>query len=93
LLRVLGNRVMVKVDEAETTRGGIVLPDSAQQKSQKATVVAVGEGRRSKEGKLIPIDLQVGDRIVFAKYGGTEIRHDGQDYLILNVSDIYAKQA
>lgn len=92
MLRVLGDRVLVKVDEADTTRGGIVLPDAAQERPQKATVVAVGEGRRDEQGEPIPLEVEEGDRILFAKYGGTEIELDGEDYLILNVSDIYAKE-
>ena len=91
-LKVLGNRVMVKVDEAETTQGGIVLPETAREKPQWATVVAVGENRLEC-GTVVEMDVAVGERVVFAKYGGREITDEGQDYLILEADQIYAKQA
>lgn len=90
-LKILGDRVMVKVDEAQTTEGGIHLPESAQEKPQRGTIVAVGEGRRLEDGTLQPSDLQEGDRIIFARYGGTEIEDDGEEYLIMDTDQIYAK--
>ena len=90
-LRILGDRVMIKVDEAPTTDRGIVLPETAQERPQSGTVVAVGEGRHNDDGKLIPIDLKEGDVVIFAKYGGHEIEDDGEDYKILESSQIYAR--
>ena len=87
----LEDRVVVKVlEEEEKTRSGIVLPDTAKEKPQKATVIAVGPGRYDGDD-LIPIDLKEGDVVIFSKYGGTEIKVDGDDVLILRASDILAK--
>lgn len=90
-LRILGDRVMVKVDEPETSEGGIHLPESAQEKPQRGTVVAVGEGRRLDDGTLVPPDVKEDDRVIFAKYGGTEINEGSEEYLILDSDQIYAK--
>lgn len=90
-LKLLGYRVMVKVDEAKKTEGGILLPESAQEKPQKGCVVAVGEGKRLDNGTLVAPDVVVGDHVVFAKYGGTEIKDEGQDLVILDADSIYAK--
>lgn len=90
-LRVLGDRVMIKVDEAPQTEGGIVLPETAQERPQRGTVVAVGEGRRNESGELIPMDLKEGDVVIFAKYGGHEVQDEGEEYKILESSQIYAK--
>jgi len=90
-LRILGDKVMIKVDEAPETEGGILLPETAQQQPQRGTIVAVGEGRRTEDGKLIAPDLQVDDVVIFAKYGGTEISDEGEEYKILETSQIYAK--
>jgi chaperonin GroES len=92
-LKVLGDRVLVKVDPEETTRGGIYLPDSAQEKPQRGTVVAIGEGRRLDSGKLVEPDLKVGDRVIFSKYGGTEVNDGDEEYTVLNSDDIFAKDA
>ena len=92
-LKVLGDRVLVKVDPEETTRGGIYLPDSAQEKPQRGTVVAIGEGRRLDSGKLVDPELKVGDRVIFSKYGGTEVTDGVEEYIILNSEDIFAKNA
>lgn len=89
-LKVLGARVMVKVDEAKVTEGGILLPETAREKPQWATVVGVGE-LRLEDGSTAPLDVKVGDRVVFAKYGGREISDAGEDYLILEADQIYAK--
>jgi len=76
----------------EKTRGGIILPDTAKEKPQEGEVVAVGPGRMSEDGKRIPMDLKVGDIVVYAKYGGTEIKVDDVEYMILRESDILAKK-
>jgi chaperonin GroES len=87
----IGQRVLVKRLEAEElSAGGIVLPDTAKEKPQEAEVVAVGPGRFSEDGDRIPVDLKVGDLVIFSKYGGTELRYDGQDFLVLSARDILA---
>lgn len=91
-IRLLGDRVMVKRAEAETTSGGIHLPEAAQERPQKAEVVAVGEGRKLDDGTTVPPDVKVGDVVVIAKYGGTEITVDGEEYLILDSDQILAKE-
>lgn len=90
-LRVLGDRVLVKPDPEEESRGGILLPDTAKEKPQRGTVIAVGEGRRLDNGELLPPPVQVGDRVIYSKYGGTEVRDGGEEYVVLNSSDLYAK--
>ena len=90
-LKPLGDRVIVEVlDEEEQTVSGIVLPDTAKEKPQRGRVLAVGPGRYE-DGKLVPLDVTTGDEIVFSKYGGTEIKVSGEEYLILRESDILAK--
>jgi len=89
-LKVLGARVLIKPDEAETTQGGIVLPETAREKPQWGTVVAVGE-YRLEDGSTQPLDVQVGDRVVFAKYGGREVTDAGEEYLLLEADQVYAK--
>jgi len=84
---------MVKRLEAETTSGGIHLPESAQERPQKAEVIAVGEGPRLDSGTAVAPDVEVGDVVIIAKYGGTEITVDGEDYLIMDSSQILAKEA
>ena len=91
MIRPLGNRVLVRPDaEQDTSPGGIVLPDSAQEKPQKGTVVAVGEGSRDDSGKLVPMEVKKGDRVIYSKYGGTEVRDGTDEYVILREDDIYA---
>jgi chaperonin GroES len=90
-LKLLGYRVMIKIDEARTSEGGILLPESAQERPQKGCVVAVGEGKRLDNGTLVAPDVVVGDHVIFAKYGGTEIKDEGEDYTILDADSIYAK--
>jgi chaperonin GroES len=92
-LKPLGDRLIVEaLEEEQTTVGGIVLPDTALEKPQRGTVVAVGPGERSREtGEVIPMDVSEGDIVVFSKYGGTEIKVEGTDYLILRESDVLAK--
>ncbi len=91
-LKPLGDRIVVKVLEGEErTKSGIVIPDTAKEKPQKATVVAIGPGKINEDnGQRIPMDLQVGQTVIFAKYGGTEIKLDGEEYLILSERDILA---
>jgi len=88
-LRPLHDRVLIKrVDEQETVRGGIIIPDSAKEKSQEGEVVAVGTGKRLDNGSVVALDVKAGERILFGKYSGTEIKLDGQDYLILREDEI-----
>lgn len=88
-LKPLEDRVVVKVLEQEDmTSSGIVLPDTAKEKPSKATVMAVGPGRYDDSGKLLPMPVKEGDIIVFAKYGGVEVKLDGDEYLVLRASDI-----
>ena len=90
----LGDRVLVRpVEREEITRGGIVLPDTVKEKPQEGEVVAVGPGRTTDDGKKVPIGLQAGDIIIYAKYGGTELKEDGEDFLLLSERDIMAKVA
>ena len=92
MLRPCGDRVLVKPNvEEEKTAGGIVLPDTAKERPQWGEVIAVGAGKWDESGKnRIPMEVKVGDRVVFAKYGGTEVKVDGDEYLILRESDILA---
>ncbi len=92
-IRLLGNRVMVKRMEADTTSGGIHLPESAQEQPQKAEVIAVGEGRKLDSGEMVAPDVAEGDTVIIAKYGGTDITVDGEEYLIMDASQILAKEA
>ncbi len=88
-IRPLYDRIVVKrVDEQETTRSGIIIPDSAQEKPQEAEVIAVGHGKRLEDGKLVALDVKAGDRILFGKYSGNEIRLDGEEYLIMREDDV-----
>jgi chaperonin GroES len=92
-LKPLGDRLIVKaIEEEETTASGIVLPDTAKEKPQKGTVVAVGDGSWDEDGeKRIPLDVAEGDEVLYSKYGGTEIKVDGDDLLVLRESDVLAK--
>ena len=92
-LQPLEDRIVVRPDDAEeTTASGLVIPDTAKEKPQQGDVLAVGPGRRSDDsGELIPMDVGVGDTVVYSKYGGTEIAVDGEDLLILNARDVLAK--
>ena len=92
-LKPLGDRLIVKaLEEEETTSSGIVLPDTAKEKPQKGKVLAVGDGRWDEEGeKRIPLDVQEGDEVLYSKYGGTEIKVEGEDLLVLRESDVLAK--
>jgi chaperonin GroES len=87
--RPLGDRVLVKrVKEEEKTKGGIIIPDTAQEKPQEGEVVAVGPGARDEDGERIAMDVKTGDRILFGKWSGTEVKVDGEDLLIMKESDI-----
>src|SRR5258708_25715604 len=87
--RPLPDRVVIeRVDAEAKTAGGIIIPDTAQEKPQEGRVIAVGPGGRDENGKLIPIELKVGDRILFGKWSGTEVKIDGIDYLIMKASDV-----
>ncbi|MCX5677507.1 MAG: co-chaperone GroES [Candidatus Omnitrophica bacterium] len=90
-IQPLADRIMVEVLEAqEVTKGGIVLPDSAQEKPQEAKVIAVGKGKVTTEGKVVTPEVKPGDKVLFGKYSGTEIKVDGKEYLILKEEDILA---
>ena len=90
-LRPLGDKILVKRLEAESkTKSGIVLPDTAKEKPQRGTVLAVGQGRRDDDGDRIPLDVKPGDQVLFAKYAGTEFKLDDQDLLILAEKDLLA---
>ena len=90
-LKPLGDRLIVKaVEEEETTSSGIVLPDTAKEKPQRGSVIAAGEGRRDDDGDRIPMDVKVGDEVLFAKYAGTEFRLEDEELLILSEKDILA---
>ncbi len=87
--RPLHDRVVVRrVTAEEKTAGGIIIPDSAQEKPSEGEVIAVGPGGRDEAGKLIPIDIKVGDRVLFGKWSGTEVKIDGEDFLIMKESDV-----
>ena len=88
-IRPLYDRIVVKrIDEQEMTRSGIIIPDSAQEKPQEAEVIAVGHGKRLEDGTLVALDVKAGDRILFGKYSGAEIKIDGDEYLILREDEI-----
>ena len=87
--RPLGDRVLVKrVEEEEKTKGGIIIPDTAKEKPQEGEVVAVGPGARNDKGDIVALDVKAGDRILFGKWSGTEVKVDGQDLLIMKESDV-----
>ncbi len=90
-LKPLGSRVLVEpVEENEVTAGGIVLPDTAKEKPQKGLILSIGPGDRDEDGEHIPMDVKVGDTVLFQKYGGTEIKVEGKKLLILRESDLLA---
>ncbi|MCW3007533.1 MAG: chaperonin Cpn10 [Solirubrobacterales bacterium] len=92
-LKPLGDRLIVQaIDEEQTTASGLVLPDTAKEKPQKGKVLAVGDGKFDEDGeKRIPLEVSVGDEVLYSKYGGTEIKVDGEDLLVLRESDVLAK--
>jgi chaperonin GroES len=87
--RPLHDRILIKrIEEKETVKGGIIIPDSAKEKPQEGEVVAVGNGKMSEDGKVVPLDVKAGDRILFGKYSGTEIKIDNKEYLILKEEEV-----
>jgi len=91
-LKPLGDRLIVQaVEEEEKTASGIVLPDTAKEKPQKGKVLAVGDGKVGDDGKRIPLDIKEGEEVIFSKYGGTEIKVDGEELLVLRESDVLAR--
>lgn len=91
-LKVLGDRVLIKVDEAKATEGGILLPETAREKPQWGTIVGVGT-KTLESGQAVELDVAVGDRVIFAKYGGREVSDGGEEFLVMESSQIYAKLA
>jgi chaperonin GroES len=90
-IKPLEDRIVIKSLEAEqTTASGLVIPDTAKEKPQEGEVLAVGPGRIDDKGNRVPLDVQVGDRVIYSKYGGTEIKHGGEEYLILSARDVLA---
>ena len=88
-IRPLGDRVLVKpLDKEKQERGGLIIPDTAKEKPQEGEIVAAGKGKVSDDGKVLPMDVKAGDRILYGKYSGTEIKIDGDDYLIMHQEDI-----
>jgi len=88
-IRPLQDRVIVKrIEEEEKTKGGIIIPDTAKEKPQEGKVVAVGKGKANEDGKVVPLDVKVNDRILFGKYSGSEIVFDGEEHLIMREEDI-----
>ncbi|MFW5714109.1 MAG: co-chaperone GroES [Brevefilum sp.] len=91
-IKPLGNRIVVEpIEEEEITAGGIVLPETAKEKPQKGKVLAVGPGERTDKGEYMPLEVEEGDKVLFAKYSGTEIKYDGKKLLIMRENDILAK--
>lgn len=92
-LQPLGDRLVVNpITREEVTKGGIVLPDTAKEKPQEGEVLAVGPGRMTDDGKRIAIEIKVGDKVIYAKYAGTELKIDDEEYIILRESDVLAKR-
>lgn len=88
-IRPLYDRIVVKrIEEQETVRGGIIIPDSAKEKPQEGEVVAVGHGKRLEDGKIVPLDVKAGDRILFGKYSGSDIKLDGEEYMIMREDEV-----
>jgi chaperonin GroES len=91
-LEPMADRVIVKpIEKEEVTKGGLVIPDTAKEKPQEGEIIAVGPGRLSEDGKRIPVDVKKGDRVIYAKFAGTELKYHDQDYLVLRESDILAR--
>lgn len=88
-IRPLGDRVLVKpLDKEKQERGGLIIPDTAKEKPQEGEIVAAGKGKTTEDGKVLPMDVKVGDKVLYGKYSGTEIKIDGDDYLIMHQEDI-----
>ena len=90
-IKPIGDRVLVQhIEEKEQVRGGIIIPDSAKEKPQEAKVIALGTGKKDENGKPVEFQVKVGDRVLISKYGGTEVKYNGEEYLLLNARDILA---
>ncbi|MFQ5816947.1 MAG: co-chaperone GroES [Terriglobia bacterium] len=90
-VRPLHDRILIRrIEEQETVRGGIIIPDTAKEKPQEGEVIAVGHGKKKEDGKVVPLDVKVGDRILFGKYSGTDIRIEDEEYLILREEEVLA---
>ena len=90
-IKPLEDRILVQANEAEqTTASGIVIPDTAKEKPQEGTVLAVGPGRVDDNGNRVPLDVKVGDTVIYSKYGGTEVKYNNEDYLVLSARDVLA---
>jgi chaperonin GroES len=90
-IKPLEDRIVVQASEAETTTAsGIVIPDTAKEKPQEGTVIAVGPGRFDDNGNRVPLDVKVGDTVIYSKYGGTEVKYSGEEYLVLSARDVLA---
>jgi chaperonin GroES len=91
-IQPLEDRIVVKpLDAEQTTASGLVIPDTAKEKPQEGEVVAIGPGRIDDNGNRVPLDVNVGDKVIYSKYGGTEVKHSGEEYLILSARDVLAK--
>lgn len=89
MIRPLGDHILVKPeDEKEVKKGGIIIPDTAKEKPQEGKIVAVGKGKRFENGTIVPLEVKAGDKVLFGKYSGTEIKVDGDDYLIMREDDV-----
>lgn len=89
MIRPLQDRILVKrIEEEAKTAGGIFIPDTAKEKPQKGEIVAAGKGKKTEDGKVVPLDVKVGDKVLFGKYAGTEVKVDGQELLIMREDDI-----
>jgi chaperonin GroES len=90
-IKPLEDRILVQANEAEqTTASGIVIPDTAKEKPQEGTVIAVGPGRIDDNGQRVPLDVKVGDTVIYSKYGGTEVKYNSEEYLVLSARDVLA---
>jgi len=90
-LKPLGDRVVIEsVEQAQQSAGGVILPDTAKEKPQEGVIIAVGPGRKTDKGDLIPMDLKAGDKVIYSKYSGSEIKLDGTEYLIISEKDVLA---
>ncbi len=88
-IRPLGDRILVRrVEEAETMQGGIIIPDTAKEKPTQGEIIAVGPGKKKNDGSLVPMDVAKGDKVLMSKYAGTEVKIDGEEYLILREDDV-----
>ena len=91
-LEPLADRVIVKpIEKEEVTKGGLVIPDTVKERPQEGVVIAIGPGRLSEDGKRVPIEVKKGDRVIYARYAGIELKYEDEDYLVLRESDILAK--